>query len=154
MKAFITTNGEKWFPVISDENVTPVTASPVIFLRHPGFLWLGINGELTDTLSFELAAVDQSGFTYQRYKRDPVTLLSTAIEDATSDTLFISDSDRASYGITEAGKVYQFYCVVVNGSQYGISGTGYVVYGPGARLLRPNGLKSYQTILGFGKTAA
>jgi uncharacterized protein (TIGR02145 family) len=145
-------NGEKWFPVISDENVTPATSSPVIFLRQPGFLWLGTDGELTDTLGFELAAVDRTGFTYQWYKRDPETLLSTAIEGATRDTLLIGSSDRAIYGITEAGKVYQFYCVVVSGSQYGISGTGRVVYGTGARLANGGWIKVAPANLGAVQT--
>ncbi|MDR0682314.1 MAG: fibrobacter succinogenes major paralogous domain-containing protein, partial [Dysgonamonadaceae bacterium] len=87
------------------------------------------------------------GFTYQWYKRDPETLLSTAIENATRDTLFIG-SDRASYGITQAGKVYQFYCVVVSGSQYGISGTGRVVYGLGARLANGGWIKVANANLG------
>ncbi|MDR0680521.1 MAG: fibrobacter succinogenes major paralogous domain-containing protein, partial [Dysgonamonadaceae bacterium] len=65
---------------------------------------------------------------------------------ATSDTLFIDN--RASYGITEAGKVYQFYCVVVSGSQYGISGTGRVVYGPGARLANGGWIKVANANLG------
>jgi hypothetical protein len=109
---------------------------------------LGVDGSLTDTLTFELAAVDRTGFTYQWYKRDPETLLSTAIENATRDTLFIGSSDLASYGITEAGKVYQFYCVVVSGSQYGISGTGRVVYGTGARLANGGWIKVANANLG------
>ncbi|MDR0681426.1 MAG: hypothetical protein LBG15_06210, partial [Dysgonamonadaceae bacterium] len=141
-------NGEKWFPVISDENVTPTTASPVIFLRQPGFLWLGVDGSLTDTLTFELAAENTTGFTYQWYKRDPETLLSTAIAGATSDTLFFNDIKRASYGITDEGKVYQLYCLVVSGSQYGISGTGRVVYGPGARLANGGWIKVAPANLG------
>jgi uncharacterized protein (TIGR02145 family) len=126
-------NGEKWHPVISDENMNTV----IIFLRQPGFIWLGDDGNLTDTLSFELAAVDKTGFTYQWYRRDPETLLSTPVTGATSDKIIINPAgspNKANYGITEKGKVYQFYCVVVNGSQYGISGTGRVVFGPGARL--------------------
>ncbi|MDR0681016.1 MAG: fibrobacter succinogenes major paralogous domain-containing protein, partial [Dysgonamonadaceae bacterium] len=141
-------NGEKWFPVISDENVNPTIASPVIFLRQPGFLWLGINGELTDTLGFELAAEDKTRFTYQWYKRDSETLLSTAIAGATRDTLFIGSSNREDYGITDEGKVYQFYCVVVSGSQYGISGTGRVVYGPGVRLANDDWIKVANANLG------
>jgi hypothetical protein len=109
---------------------------------------LGVDGSLTDTLTFELAAVDRTGFTYQWYKRDPVTLLSTAIAGATRDTLFIGSSDLTSYGITEAGKVYQFYCVVVSGSQYGISGTGRVVYGTGARLANGGWIKVAPANLG------
>jgi hypothetical protein len=110
---------------------------PIIFLRQPGFLWLGSEGELTDTLCFELADVDKSNFAYRWYKRDPVTLVSTPLkgEYAHNDTLFINPTNREDdYGISERGKVYQFYCVVVRGSQYGISETGYVVYGPGVRL--------------------
>ncbi|MDR0682335.1 MAG: fibrobacter succinogenes major paralogous domain-containing protein [Dysgonamonadaceae bacterium] len=142
-------NGVEWFPVISCESMNTGT-EPIIFLRQPGFLWLGVDGSLTDTLGFELATVDKSGFTYQWYKRDPVTLLSTAIEGATSDTIFINDydSNRASYGIIDEGKVYQFYCVVVNGSQYGISGTGRVVYGTGARLANGGWIKVANANLG------
>ncbi|MDR0683484.1 MAG: fibrobacter succinogenes major paralogous domain-containing protein, partial [Dysgonamonadaceae bacterium] len=69
---------------------------------------------------------------------------------ATSDTLFIDN--RASYGITEAGKVYQFYCVVVSGSQYGISGTGRVVYGTGARLANGGWIKVAPANLGAVQT--
>jgi hypothetical protein len=69
-------------------------------------------------------------------------LVSTPVTDATTDSLIIgSVSDRAhklysksELGIEDEGKVYQFYCVVVSGSQYGISSTGRVVYGTGARL--------------------
>ncbi|MDR0681184.1 MAG: hypothetical protein LBG15_04945 [Dysgonamonadaceae bacterium] len=141
-------NGEKWFPVISCGSMNAGTEPPVIFLRQPGFLWLGVDGSLTDTLSFELAAVDKTGFTYQWYKRDPVTLLSTAIADATNDIIIIDSSDRGDYGITEAGKVYQFYCVVVSGSQYAISGTGRVVYGTGARLANGGWIKVANANLG------
>jgi hypothetical protein len=142
-------NGAEWFPVISCGSMNAGTEPPVIFLRQPGFLWLGADGSLTDTLGFELAAVDKTGFTYQWYKRDPVTLLSTAIAGATKDSLFIDeDNNRASYGITDAGKVYQFYCVVVSGSQYGISGTGRVVYGPGVRLANGGWIKVANANLG------
>jgi hypothetical protein len=109
---------------------------------------LGTNGELTDTLSFELAAVDKTKFIYQWYKHDPKTLLSTAIAGATSDTLFFNDSKRVSYGITDEGKVYQFYCVVVGGSQYGISDTARVVYGTGARLANGGWIKVANANLG------
>jgi uncharacterized protein (TIGR02145 family) len=145
-------NGKKWFPVISDESVNAATTPPIIFLRQPGFLWLGAKGELTDTLCFELATVDKSGFTYQWYKRDPTTLLSTPIEGATSDTIFINSSNREDYGVTEEGKVYQFYCVVVSGSQYGISGTGRVVYGTGARLANGDWIKVANANLGADRT--
>ncbi|MDR1632556.1 MAG: hypothetical protein LBR97_06720 [Dysgonamonadaceae bacterium] len=126
-------NGVRWFPVISDSSVNAGTDPPIIFLRQSGFLWLGSEGEFTDTLCFELADVDKSQFTYQWYTRDPVTLVSTRLEGdaAKNDTLFITKDE---YGITTAGKVYQFYCVVVRGSQYGISGTVRVVYGSGAWL--------------------
>jgi uncharacterized protein (TIGR02145 family) len=109
---------------------------------------LGFNGELTDTLGFELAAVDKSKFTYQWYKRDPETLRSTLIAGATTDSIFINESNKASYGITTAGKVYQFYCVVISGSQYGISGTGRVVYGPGVRIANGGWIKVANANLG------
>jgi uncharacterized protein (TIGR02145 family) len=77
-----------------------------------------------------------------------VTLLSEAIAGATSDTIFINQSNKASYGISEEGKVYQFSCVVVSGSQYGISGTGRVVYGTGARLANGGWIKVANANLG------
>jgi hypothetical protein len=138
-------NGGKWFPVISDENVNAATTSPIIFLRQPGFLWLGANGELTDTLSFEL--VDKTGFTYQWYKRDPTTLLSTPITGATNDTLCVEKSNT-SYGVIDEGTVYQFYCVVVSGAQYGVSGTGRAVFGTGARLANGGWIKVANANLG------
>ncbi|MDR0680717.1 MAG: fibrobacter succinogenes major paralogous domain-containing protein, partial [Dysgonamonadaceae bacterium] len=78
-------------------------------------------------------------------------LRSELIEDATSDTLFI-DKDNTNYGINEPGKVYQFYCVVVRGSQYGISGTGRVVYGTGARLANGGWIKVANANLGAVQT--
>jgi uncharacterized protein (TIGR02145 family) len=78
-------------------------------------------------------------------------LRSELIEDATSDTLFI-DKDNTNYGINEPGKVYQFYCVVVSGSQYGISGTGRVVYGTGARLANGGWIKVANANLGAVQT--
>jgi hypothetical protein len=125
-------NGNRWVMVLTDENATEESGPPVIFLRQPGFLWLGPEGEFNDALSFELATVEGAEYTYQWYQRDPETLHSTIIPDATGSELAFND--LATYGITEKGKVYQFYCVVISGSRYSISGTGYVVYGPGARL--------------------
>jgi hypothetical protein len=145
-------SGVKWFPVISDESVN--ASPPIIFLRQPGFLWLGNSGEITDTLGFELAAVDKSKFSYQWYKRDPVTLVSTPLEtdDAQKDTIIINSVNKGTYGITELGKVYQFYCVVVSGSQYGISGTGRVIYGPGAWLANGKWIKIANANLGADQT--
>jgi uncharacterized protein (TIGR02145 family) len=118
---------------------------PIIFLRQPGFAWLGVNGNYEDTLAFELADVDKSGFTYQWYTRDPETLASSPVAGATSDTLFVKKGD---WDIDEEGKVYQFYCVVISGSKYGISGTGRAVYGPGARLASGGWLKIANANLG------
>jgi uncharacterized protein (TIGR02145 family) len=123
-------NGEKWFPVISDENVNAATESPVIFLRSPRSTWLGVDGALQDTLFIELAATGTPNFSYQWYQRNEDGS-STIVPTATKDTLFVS---KGQYGIEDEGKVYQFYCVVTSGSQYGISGAGRVVYGSGAYL--------------------
>jgi uncharacterized protein (TIGR02145 family) len=143
-------NGVRWVPVISDSSVNAGTDPPIIFLRQPGFLWLGPDGDLTDTLCFELAAVDKSKFTYQWYTRDPVTFVSTPLtgDAAKNDTLFINSNTKDEYDITSSGKIYQFYCVVVSGSQYGISGIGRVVYGSGARLANGGWIKIANANLG------
>jgi uncharacterized protein (TIGR02145 family) len=139
-------NGDKWVPLYSETPpALPGTEPPVIFLRQPGFAWLGSDGSYEDTLAFELAAVDKSGFTYQWYTRDPETLASSPVAGATSDTLFVKKDE---WGITEEGKVYQFYCVVMSGSQYGISGTGRAVYGVGARLAGGGWIKMANVNLG------
>jgi hypothetical protein len=138
-------NGVRWFPVVSDITVNSGTEPPIIFLRQPGFAWLGVEGNYEDTLAFELADVDKSGFTYQWYSRNPETLASSSVENATSDTLFVKKDD---WGITDEGKVYQFYCVVISGSKYGISGTGRVVYGAGVRLANGGWIKMANANLG------
>jgi uncharacterized protein (TIGR02145 family) len=123
-------NGERWFPVISDENVNAATESPVIFLRSPRSTWLGVDGALKDTLFIELAATGTPNFNYQWYQRN-ADGSSTIVTGADSDTLFVK---KDQYGIENEGQVYQFYCVVTSGSQYGISGAGRVVFGSGAYL--------------------
>jgi uncharacterized protein (TIGR02145 family) len=138
-------NGVRWFPVISDESINAGMEPPIIFLRQPGFAWLGVEGNYEDTLAFELADVDKSGFTYQWYSRDPETLASSPVEGATSDTLFVKKGD---WGIDEEGKVYQFYCVMISGSKYGISGTGHAVYGAGARIANGGWIKIANANLG------
>jgi hypothetical protein len=131
-------NGRTWVMLVSSENINEEAGAPIMFLRQPGFLWLGPDGTATDTLRLELAATAQSNFTYQWYKRNPETLLSEPIEGAESDMLIINPEgeapDREDYGITDIGRYYQFFCVVVSGSRYSISGTGRAAFGPGARL--------------------
>ncbi|MDR1631585.1 MAG: fibrobacter succinogenes major paralogous domain-containing protein [Dysgonamonadaceae bacterium] len=148
-KGIYYSDGAKWHPVLSSAPAGSLEL-PIIFLRQPGFLWLGSEGELTDTLFFELADVDKSQFTYQWYIRDAETLVSTRLEGdaAKNDTLFINPSIKDEYGIISAGKVYQFYCVVFSGSQYSISGTGHVVYGSGARLANNGWIKIANANLG------
>jgi hypothetical protein len=142
-------DGSGWYPVLSSAPVRGLEL-PIIFLRQPEFLWLGFDGELTDTLCFELAAEDKSQFTYQWYKRDPETLVSTPLvgSDAQKDTIIINSVNKGSYGISDPGKVYQFYCVVISGLQYGISGTGRVVFGPGVRLANGGWIKIANANLG------
>jgi hypothetical protein len=142
-------NGVRWFPVISDESINAGTEPPIIFLRQPGFAWLGFDGSYEDTLAFELGDVDKSSFTYQWYTRDPETLASSPVAGAIKDTLFVKKGD---WGITDEGKVYQFYCVVISGSKYGISGTGRAVYGTGARIANGGWLKMANANLGADQT--
>jgi uncharacterized protein (TIGR02145 family) len=52
----------------------------------------------------------------------------------TSDTLFIDSNKFALLGLTVPGKVSEFFCLVRNGSQTAVSGSGYAVYGSGAWL--------------------
>ncbi|MDR1631933.1 MAG: fibrobacter succinogenes major paralogous domain-containing protein [Dysgonamonadaceae bacterium] len=146
-------DGSGWYPVLSSAPVRSLEL-PIIFLRQPGFLWLGSEGELTDTLCFELAAEDKSNFTYRWYKYDPETSVSAPLtgEYAHNDTLFIKPSNWGDYGISKRGKVYQFYCVVASGSQYGISGTGGVVYGTGAWLANGKWINIAPANLGANQT--
>jgi uncharacterized protein (TIGR02145 family) len=131
-------DGSKWVPVLSDAAAqVPGSEPPIMFLRNPSRIWLEVSGNAIDTLGFELSGPDKSKFTYQWYQRDPVTLNSTPVAGATNDSIIINGSgpkamSRTALGVTEEGKVYQYYCVVINGSQYAMSGTGRVVYGSGA----------------------
>jgi uncharacterized protein (TIGR02145 family) len=123
-------NGEKWVAL----NAEPSTeqSSPIVFLlQPPGFVWLGVDGSTSTDLAVEVAQVTGADLQFQWYSRDPVTFSSTPLEGQTGTTLSVQEG---LHGINTNGKVYQFYCVVINGSQYGISETGYVVYGVGARL--------------------
>jgi uncharacterized protein (TIGR02145 family) len=127
-------NGEQWFPLQTDGSAG--VSLPVIFLRNPGFAWLGADGNYQDTLFIELASKDPS-MIYQWYQKNEDGS-STIVAGADSDTLFVK---KGQYGIENEGQVYQFYCLVTSGSQYGISGTGRTVYGVGARLANGQWLK-------------
>jgi uncharacterized protein (TIGR02145 family) len=143
-------NGTKWLPIFSDKPVG--TQSPIIFLRQPGFLWLGETVSSPDTMFVEIADAASANFTYQWYSRDPDTQVSSPIPGATRDTIFITPTAMDTYGINTPGKVYQFYCVVVSGSQYAISGTGRVVYGPGACLANGGWIRVANANLGADQT--
>jgi uncharacterized protein (TIGR02145 family) len=105
-------------------------------LRNPGFAWLGADGNYQDTLFIELASKDPS-MIYQWYQKNEDGS-STIVAGADSDTLFVK---KGQYGIENEGQVYQFYCLVTSGSQYGISSSGSTVYGVGARLANGQWLK-------------
>jgi uncharacterized protein (TIGR02145 family) len=109
---------------------------PVIFLRNPARAWLGVDGTYQDTLFVEVASKDPST-TYQWYLKNEDGS-STIVEGAQSDSLFLT---KDQYGIVEEGKVYQFFCLVNSGAQYGISGTGRVAYGPGGFIANNGWLK-------------
>ncbi|GHT51365.1 hypothetical protein FACS189440_20280 [Bacteroidia bacterium] len=151
-------DGGKWIPLLSDAAAQiPGSEPPIIFLRNPNRIWLEVNGSAVDTLGFELSAADKSKFTYQWYQRDPVTLNSTPVAGATNDSILINGSGtkamtRAALGVTEEGKVYQYYCVVISGSQYAMSGTGRVVYGSGAYIANNGWLKLAPANLGANQT--
>jgi uncharacterized protein (TIGR02145 family) len=122
-------NGSRWVALNAEpSNDKP---APIAFLRQPGFVWLGANGELQTDLAIQVAQIIGANLQYQWYSRDPVTFVSTPLTGENGPTLSLA---KNTHGINMNGKVYQFYCVVINGSQYGISETGYVVFGIGARL--------------------
>jgi hypothetical protein len=122
-------DGSKWLPLVSDGSANNSVANdPIVFLSSPGKAYLGEDGNSQDTVYVELGNADKTNFKYQWYRR-LADGSSTIIPDATTDTLFLK---KGQYGINEEGVVYLLYCVVINGSQYGISGTGRVAYGVGA----------------------
>ncbi|MDR1631299.1 MAG: hypothetical protein LBR97_00155 [Dysgonamonadaceae bacterium] len=124
-------DGLRWHPVLSSEPVGGLDF-PIIFLRQPGKVWLGDTGSLIDTMYVELFEKTPTT-TFQWYKRDPGTP-PVLLAGETSDTLFINSNKFDLLGLTALGKVSQFFCLVRNGSQTAISGSGYVVFGPGAWL--------------------
>jgi uncharacterized protein (TIGR02145 family) len=120
-------NGKEWF-------LLEIGVSLPVIVRQPGFIWLGEDGSLTDTLFIGLSNVDKTKITRQWYFRDPDTQVSTPVNGATSDTLIIDSSIKTACGITTKGKIYQLYCRVNRGSKSIESETGRVVYGIGALL--------------------
>ncbi|GHT87923.1 hypothetical protein FACS189474_2020 [Bacteroidia bacterium] len=138
-------NGEKWFPLQTDASAS--VTLPVIFLRSPTKAWLGVDGTSQDTLFVELASKDPS-MVYQWYQKNEDGS-STIVAGAEKDSLFLT---KGQYGIEEEGKVYQYFCLVTSGTQYGISGTGRVAYGPGAFIANNTWLRLAPANLGATKT--
>jgi uncharacterized protein (TIGR02145 family) len=130
-------DGTNWIPVTADESASAGTNPPVVISRHPALTtWLGLDGSLLDSLSIDVAATeaDKAKFKYQWYRRNPDTHVSDAITGATTSKLFFNSANGTNGSVSDEGKVYEFYCVVINGSQAAISEAGHVVYGTGAWL--------------------
>ncbi|GHU68093.1 hypothetical protein FACS189413_04180 [Bacteroidia bacterium] len=125
--------GAGW-QLLSNGTIAP--GEPIVFLRNPGFAWLGLNGNATDTLFIEVANPSENILSYQWYQKF-TDGSSTPVAGAIKDTLFV---EKGKYGIPAnpgaTSETYQYYCVVIDGihAQYGISGTGRVAAGVGARL--------------------
>ncbi|MDR1632775.1 MAG: fibrobacter succinogenes major paralogous domain-containing protein [Dysgonamonadaceae bacterium] len=124
-------DGAGWHPVLS--SVAPVSSLelPIIFLRQPGKVWLGDTGSLIDTMYVELLEKTPTT-TFQWYRRDP-DVSPVLLRGEISDTLFIN-KNKSDLKLTAPGKSSQFFCLVRNGSQTAVSGSGYAVYGSGAWL--------------------
>jgi uncharacterized protein (TIGR02145 family) len=124
-------DGLKWHPVLSSAPVGGLEL-PIIFLRQPGKIWLGEDGSLIDTMYVELLEKETT-MTFQWYRRDP-GVPPVLLAGETSDTLFMNSNKFDLLDLTAPGKVSQFFCLVRNGSQTAVSGSGYAVYGSGAWL--------------------
>ncbi|MDR1632808.1 MAG: fibrobacter succinogenes major paralogous domain-containing protein [Dysgonamonadaceae bacterium] len=142
-------DGSGWHPVLS--SVAPVGGLelPIIFLRQPGKVWLGDTGSLIDTMYVELLE-KTSATTFQWYRRDP-DVSPVLLNGETSDTLFIN-TGKSDLKLTAPGKASQFFCVVRNGSQTAVSGSGYAVYGPGAWLANGKWINIAPANLGADQT--
>jgi uncharacterized protein (TIGR02145 family) len=115
--------------------VSAGTEPPVVISLHPAATtWLGLDGKLLDSLSIDVAVTDKSNLKYQWYRRNPNTNVSDAIAGATTNKLFFNSANGTNGIVSEEGKTYEFYCVVIDGSQAAISEAGHVVYGTGVWL--------------------
>jgi hypothetical protein len=124
------TNGNAWFPLLTEGETSSEVTSPIVIIQQPEFIWLGADGSTVSSMGVQIQGATDAT-TYQWYRREAN---GSAVELTGQNTLTLTNIQQGNYGIDTEGKVYQYFCVIINGTQYAMSQSGYAVYGIGARL--------------------